>query len=190
MTIVFRLAVVLATVVGFALFGRAGEPPAPTVHYKHVGDIEGQIVKTPASDEGGTITLQINKLTYGKGSGRRPTPKLKTEKVEFTLTPDAHVRWHKLPKVFDADGKPRARTQAEWRELHSGPPGLPGYPAKFSDLSADQIVVLYLVRPKDTSATPKKKRGEAPEAESTPLVSRIIIMNDRPPAKKSPEKKK
>jgi hypothetical protein len=203
MSAVLRLTI-LTTLAGgaWALADDAKNQPAtPPPQYTKAGEIEGIIVKATPSDSGGTVTLRVSKLTYDSGNrqvnygryGRRPTPRVKEEEVDFTLTPDAHVRWHKLPKVYGDDGKPRARTPEELRELQGGPAGLPGYPAKFTDLSADQRVILHLVRPKDPAPppAPKGNKGDAPAAKQ-PLVSRIVILNELtpPPNSKAPDKKK
>src|SRR5262245_6754508 len=163
MVSVLRLTILTALAGGAGAWadGPKDKPAVPQPHYTNAGEIEGVLVKaSPADAGGGSVTLRVSKvvLDSGKGNygrrGSRLNAKVVEQELEFTLTPDAQVRWHKMPKVLGADGKPRQRTPEELREQSGGPAGLPGYPAKPSDLAPDQVVVLHLVKLKDQERAP------------------------------------
>lgn len=90
------------------------------------------------------------------------------------------VRVAKLPPVFDGEGKRRAYSAKELREL-KGSANLPGYTAKLDDLKENQLVRVYFVK--------KKKTDNVFADRSQPIAlgaTAVVILGDAlPPAEES-----
>jgi hypothetical protein len=154
--------------------------PAPT-KFTTVGDIEGVLVKFNSVDQGGTVTIRIPEVALQRGKGGRHGGgahlKATHKDLELTATPEVKIRILKLPPAKDENGHTRSRTADELRDL-KGPTNLPGYTAQPSDLQADQVVRLRLVKPKDQhppAETGKKKDNET-DSKPTNYVSIITIL--------------
>jgi hypothetical protein len=91
------------------------------------------------------------------------------------------VRVATLPPVFDDNGKRRAYSAKELRELKGGA-NLPGYTAKLEDLKENQLVRIYFVK--------KKKADNVFMDKSEPIAleaTAIIILGESPAeSKKDP----
>lgn len=111
------------------------------------------------------------------------------QRLELQAADDMKVRTMILPLEYDDKGKPKKLTQKELKELKGPDAKLPGYAATFDDLKAEQIVEVYLARPK-TTAPPVRSRVKdskdkdvdpaAPESDK-PVVIMIVIHKE--PAK-------
>jgi hypothetical protein len=109
--------------------------------------------------------------------------------VEVTTVEDVKVRMANPPAKFDEKGKVVAYTKDELKELKGDDPKQIGYKAEFSDLRANQIVQVALMKKKGTP--PKPAPGEkgkdvdkadvaALAAEYAPHATMILIVMDPP----------
>jgi hypothetical protein len=121
---------------------------------------------------------------------------MKTRDVEVEAIDDVVVRIAKPREEFDEKGRVRKLTAKQLKELKGPDPKLPGYKAEFSDVQAEQLIRVQLVRKKDApkpAARPRRKAKDKDEgdlgaeldllAESQPRASMIVILLDPPPAK-------
>jgi hypothetical protein len=174
----FALGTLVAGCLLPALAAADNEQKEPPEHYVSVGEVE-VVIKSATST---SITIQNNQVTLppavarllGGGGGKgKNAPKDTT--LDFTS--DCKVRVMHLPPVYDKEGKKTVRSPEEINKL-KGNSNLPGFEAEASDLKANQVVKVTLVKPKNALA-----------AEATKLyVKRILIEKDAP-ASKTPDKK-
>jgi hypothetical protein len=104
-----------------------------------------------------------------------------TKDVEISTTEDVKVRLSNPPPKFDDKGKLVRYTQKELKEL-KGDSNLPGYSGEFSDLAADQIVAVTLVRKKDAPKPAVKPKGKDADTDllqdNLPQASMIVVVYD------------
>jgi hypothetical protein len=148
-------------------------PSSGAPHYRSAGQVIGQLEKV-SGEAGGTITVKLPEVERDRNSsgGRYRTPRLHvTQKGhDFTLTDDAKVRWHELPK--GADGKAKQYSNVEYQKLRE-PVGTPGFKADWTDLHTGQTVKLYLA-----------KAGK----DDKPVVTVVMIMAEPKSAPAKPGK--
>lgn len=143
--------------------------PLATENHTKIGELLAVAKSTKAPGKGGTITVTVSSFTSSKGR-----PKESKQDLTYELTSDVVVRLLKLPPLTDEKGQKATRSPEELRKL-KGNSNLPGYVAELSDIQANSVVKLTLVRVK---GAPKDAR---------PFVSRIYITGetvDAPPEKK------
>jgi len=99
--------------------------------------------------------------------------------VEWTTTEEVVVRVSDLPQQFDDKGQVKKLTPKEKADL-KGNPKLPGYKAEVSDVHANDVVAVTLVRSKAAAKIkidPKAKDVDpALLAEIQPHVSMILVL--------------
>jgi hypothetical protein len=147
-------------------------------HYVSVGEVE--VVLKSASSTGITIhtagqaalPANVARLIGAPAKGKPGTD------VTIDFTSECKIRLLHLPPVFDKDGKKTVRTSDELNKL-KGNSSLPGYEADATDLKANQLVKVTLVKAKNAIA------GETTKF----YAKRILIEKDAPAAAKTPDKK-
>jgi hypothetical protein len=105
--------------------------------------------------------------------------------VELHAADDMKVRTSFPPLDYDEKGNPKKYTLRELKAL-KGPGKLPGYPAEFDNLRANQVVRVYL--PKALPPAPRKKgkkKGDPDAADDDlakgrPEVVMVLVLHDAP----------
>jgi hypothetical protein len=114
------------------------------------------------------------------------TPKTHHREIEIGTTEDVKVRRSNPPPKFDEKGKLVRHTAKELKEL-KGEGNLPGYSGEFSDLAAEQIVTVTLIRKKGDTPRPVKPKGKDADVDllqdNLPQASMIVIAYDPNDAK-------
>jgi hypothetical protein len=172
----FPLAVILTAALAKPLAALpaddAPKPPASSVLNPNVNSpmhSAGQITGKLSKSADGSITIKIPELQR-HSSGRRSTVQEVEKDHEYSVSVDAKIRWHSLPK--NPSGK--QYTDAEYQALRE-PLGTPGYKAEQSDLKSGQTVRLYL-----------SKAGK----DDKPAVTTIVIVTEAPKHADKPADKK
>jgi len=99
--------------------------------------------------------------------------------VEWTTVEEVVVRQTEPPQLYDDKGKPKKMTPKEKADL-KGDPKLPGYKGEMSDVHANDVVAVTLVRTKAAAKIkidPKAKDVDpALLAEIQPHVAMILVL--------------
>lgn len=102
------------------------------------------------------------------------------KEYELSAADNMRVRNANPPPNFDSKGRPKRYTNKELRELR-GTEKLPGFPADFGDLKAEQTVKVTLMKKKgSTRARAKKNKDAVPDLleSNLPKMSLIVILSD------------
>jgi hypothetical protein len=111
--------------------------------------------------------------------------------IDVTTAEEVKVRMKNPPPKFDEKGKIVQYTKDELKELKGDDPKATDYKAEFSDLRANQIVQVVLMRKKGTPVIPKPDPAKGKDidkqslmdilAEFAPHATRVIILAEPPP---------
>jgi hypothetical protein len=106
--------------------------------------------------------------------------------VELQAADEIKVRQSQPPVDFDEKGRPKKYTAQELKEL-KGPGNLPGFPAEFDSLKADQVVKVYLAKRKDAPRGQGKDKdkdrdlfGDNKFGDNKPQVTMVVILGEVP----------
>jgi hypothetical protein len=98
--------------------------------------------------------------------------------VELQVSDDVRVRLANPPPKFDDKGNPKKYTQKELKSL-KGPGNTWGYPGDFDSLKQNQVVHVFLKKPKEAPKTSTGgKKTEKDSAEAKPIVYMIYILQE------------
>jgi hypothetical protein len=142
---------------------------------------------------------QAAQLAQQLAKARKALYETVTTSVTYELPVQEKVRvaTAQPPVRYDAQGKAIRPTRAELQKARD--PSLPGYKAAFTDLRPDQVVHVYLARPKKSAAAGAASTGQAPAAkgqggdaapeevpplEERPAVRGILIVREAPEPEK------
>jgi hypothetical protein len=106
--------------------------------------------------------------------------------VSLSTTDDVKIRVSKPPATFDEKGNLVPPSKEVLKELKGDDPRVPGYKAEFSDLRAEQIVQVSLVRTRESLRARPVAKGKDVDLEllakdQQPLVSMIVVIGEPPP---------
>jgi len=101
-----------------------------------------------------------------------------TQNIELEAAEDMKVRMANPPMEYDEKGRPKRYTSKELKEL-KGSSALPGYPGDFENLKTNQVVQVYLAKPKTApkpAARPKPGAEKEPLLEEKPKVVMVVVL--------------
>jgi hypothetical protein len=149
-----------------------------------IANLQNEIAKINATEKNpvnraNAIQNRLNDIA------RRQANLYKIVHKDMDVTPndEVKVRRRDLPLKFDEKGKPVKYTDEEKKAARGDDPKAVGYKAEFSDLRAEQMVSLVLMKKKGTPVLPKAEPGKEVDksdvaailAEYEPRVTTIII---------------
>ena len=104
------------------------------------------------------------------------TYKDEVKKLEIALDDDdLKVRTMLLPVEYDDKGKPRRLTEKEKKALKGSDPKAPGYEADFDSLQPNQVVDVYIVKPKGGG---KSKTREVADEKERHKARMVVILSE------------
>jgi len=179
-----------------ALADEPGSPtPAPSKtkiqwgKFVDAGKITGEIEKV--QKDGSGFKLKVTKVTPPAGRPRPGAqPNVKSEEHDFLFHDEGLVRWAKLPKKLDDQGRRTNWTPKEMQEFKL-PPGAPGYGTPRTTLSPGQLVEVHYMRPKDVKpqdAVTSDYRVKYAIILSEPNTSLAKPSGEKPGEKPAPKK--
>jgi hypothetical protein len=120
---------------------------------------------------------QVADIEYRIAQNKRNLVKEETVRMEFQAGEDMIVRLRDLPVTFDDKGKPKKPTEKDKQERKGPDPKLPGYTAGLEDLKSEQIVTVYVSKPKDAPKATGKDKDAVKNVEK-PTVKMVVIERD------------
>jgi hypothetical protein len=100
-------------------------------------------------------------------------------KIEFQPIDELVVRLGQPPFAVDDKGRVKKYTDKEKRELKGPDPRLPGYTGGLEDLKSEQILTVYLQKPKKEPKPAPMNKDAASEVKR-PIVTMVVIVRDAP----------
>jgi hypothetical protein len=122
-------------------------------------------------------SIRSIQLELMKNEQNLVTYKDEVKKVEIALGDDPKVRTMLLPVEYDDKGKPRRLTEKEKKALKGSDLKAPGYEAEMDSLQPNQLVEVYIIKPKTTA---RSKNKDAPDEKERQKARMIVIISESP----------
>jgi hypothetical protein len=138
-------------------------------------------IRDPAQRQQALVQVAVQMAAAQRGLYR--VQQTKTT-VELHAADDMKVRTSFPPLDYDEKGNPKKYTLRELKAL-KGPGKLPGYPAEFDNLRANQVVRVYLPKALPAPRKKGKKKGDPDAADDDlakgrPEVVMVLVLHDAP----------
>jgi hypothetical protein len=134
------------------------------------GEFTGKITRIESAQK--TLAIQID-IPYlnGRSIAYRAVP------VEVSAADNVKVRMAQPPIEFDAKGNPKKYSAKELKDL-KGPGNLWGFPGDFDSLKAEQIVRVFLMRPKPPPRVLGKDKNHEGDllSDNKPVVTLVYVL--------------
>jgi len=118
------------------------------------------------------------KIEIMKNQENLVTFKDNVKNIELSLDDDLKVRTLLLPVEYDDKGRPRKLTEKEKKALKGPDPKTPGYESDFDSLKPNQMLEVYLARPKGGQRAKAKEKDAPADSKDRQKAIMIVIVSE------------